>query len=155
MYDLVVKKLEEIGVTIDEMANELYDLQKKYIENLRKETCIQNIEAILKKREAQYAILTGLEIDRLTEEGHISSPLREIIFNDEGRYGIDEILALAITNIYGSIGLTNFGYLDKVKPGIIGKLDNKKSGSCRTFADDLVSAIIAAGASRLAHGTDY
>ena len=34
-------------------------------------------------------------------------------------YGIDEILALSIVNIHGSIALTNFGYADKLKPGII------------------------------------
>jgi phosphatidylglycerophosphatase A len=41
--------------------------------------------------------------------------------------------------------------LDKTKPGIIGKLDGKKEGVVSTFIDDIVCAIVAAAASRLAH----
>ena len=44
---------------------------------------------------------------------------------DEALFGIDEILALSIVNLYGSIGFTNYGYVDKVKPGIIKNLDSK------------------------------
>lgn len=151
MYELVVKELNDNGVTIDSMIDILIDLQKPYIDNLSREVCEKNILAVLQKREAQHAILTGIEIDRLAQEGHLREPIASIILSDEGRYGIDEIIALAITNMYGSIGLTNFGYLDKTKPGIIGKLDGKEKGICRTFLDDLVCAIVAAAASRLAH----
>ena len=70
---------------------------------------------------------------------------------DEGLYGIDEILCLSIVNVYGSIGLTNFGYVDKIKPGIIGKLNDEKSNCCNTFIDDVVGALAAAAASRIAH----
>jgi len=73
--------------------------------------------------------------------------------NDYGLYGIDEILALAIVNVYGSIGFTNFGYVDKVKPGIMARLDEegKKQEKCHTFLDDIVGAIAAAAASSIAH----
>ncbi|MFW6272649.1 MAG: phosphatidylglycerophosphatase A, partial [bacterium] len=68
-------------------------------------------------------------------------------------YGIDEILVLSIVNVYGSIGFTNFGYVDKLKPGIIGTLDEagKASNKCNTFLDDIVGAIAAAAASSIAH----
>lgn len=82
----------------------------------------------------------------------LSSPLQEIIENDEGLFGIDEILALAIVNVYGSIGLTNFGYLDKLKPKVINRLDTHKDDhEVNTFLDDIVGAIAAAAASRIAH----
>jgi len=74
-----------------------------------------------------------------------------ILKNDDALYGIDEILALSITNIYGTIGLTNFGYLDKAKPGILAELNSKTSGKVNTFLDDIVAAIIAAACSRIAH----
>ncbi len=64
---------------------------------------------------------------------------------------IDEILAFSIVNLYGSIGFTNYGYLDKVKPGIIKKLDSEEGGRCNTFLDDLVGAVAAAAAGKLAH----
>lgn len=52
----------------------------------------------------------------------------------------------------GSIAYTNFGYIDKVKPGIIGELnDIDHDIACNTFLDDIVGAIAAAAASKLAH----
>ncbi|EGD50017.1 phosphatidylglycerophosphatase A, partial [Thermoanaerobacter ethanolicus JW 200] len=62
--------------------------------------------------------MTGIALDKLAEKDMLEEPLLSILKKDEPLYGIDEILALSITNVYGSIGLTNFGYLDKVKPGI-------------------------------------
>ena len=70
---------------------------------------------------------------------------------DDGLFGVDEVLAYGICNIYGSIALTNFGYIDKVKPGIIGKLNERKEGVCNTFLDDIVGALAASAASRMAH----
>ena len=51
--------------------------------------------------------------------------LEHILMNDNPLYGIDEVLAYGICNLYGSIALTNYGYIDKVKPGIIEKLNIK------------------------------
>lgn len=53
--------------------------------------------------------------------------------------------------MYGSIGFTNYGYIDKVKPGILAKLNAHDGEKVHTFLDDLVGAIAAAAASRLAH----
>ncbi len=74
-----------------------------------------------------------------------------MIEHDEGLYGVDETLALSVTNVYGSIGMTNFGYIDKLKPGILEKLNSKKDDNIHTFLDDIVGAIAAAASSRLAH----
>ena len=79
------------------------------------------------------------------------SPLQHIIEDDEGLYGIDEILALSIVNVYGTIGFTNYGYIDKVKPGILKELNSHDGVHVHTFLDDIVGAIAAAAASRLAH----
>ncbi|HKL75746.1 MAG TPA: phosphatidylglycerophosphatase A, partial [Halanaerobiales bacterium] len=79
-------------------------------------------------------------------------PLQNIIDTDEGLYGIDEIIPLSIVNLYGTIGLTSYGYLDKEKMGIIKELDTKKGGEVNTFLDDIVAGIASAAASRYAHG---
>ena len=90
------------------------------------------------------------------EEKKLSEPLQSVINNDNPLYGIDEILVLSICNVYGSIGLTNFGYVDKVKPGIIGKLDEmgKNTNKCHTFMDDIIWAVAAAAASSVAHNSE-
>ena len=126
-------------------------LQKKYYKDLTIEYCIENIKAVLRKREIAHAILTGVALDELAEKKLLSEPLQSIVATDDGLYGIDEIIPLSIVNIYGTIGLTNFGYLDKEKLGIIKELDTKKGVECNTFLDDIVAAIAAAAASRIAH----
>lgn len=147
-----LKKLFERNVTLEEIAELVYDLQTPYVDNLTMDYCLDNVKAVLRKREIQNAILTGIELDELAEKKMLSSPLQEIIENDEGLFGVDEVLALAIVNVYGSIGLTNFGYLDKVKPKVINRLDSHKgTDEINTFLDDIVGAIAAAAASRIAH----
>ncbi|EFR31508.1 phosphatidylglycerophosphatase A family protein [Eremococcus coleocola] len=146
-YDL----LELRGVKIEDIADIVFDLQKDYVPGLDKYECIENIQAVIRKREVQNAIITGIEIDMAAEQGVFSPELTDLLMRDEGLYGIDEINVLSIVNVYGSIGLTNFGYVDKLKPGIIGELNDKKGTSCNTFIDDIVGAIAAAAASRIAH----
>ncbi|CQR24854.1 low temperature requirement C protein [Streptococcus varani] len=144
--------LKERGVEIEDIAELVIYLQSKYIPDLSLEECIDSVEQVLSKREVQNTIITGVELDMLAEKGLLSQPLNDILTGDEGLYGIDEILALSIVNVFGSIGFTNYGYIDKVKPGIIQKLDSKESGACHTFLDDIVGAIAAAASSRIAHG---
>ena len=143
--------LEKRGVTIDDIAELVYFLQYKYHQNLKMDDCRHNVERVLSKREVQNAILTGIQLDLLAERELIEEPLLSSISNDEGLYGVDEIIALSIVNVYGSIGFTNYGYIDKEKPGILKELNNKNSNFCHTFLDDIVGAIAAAASSRLAH----
>lgn len=143
--------LNQRGITLDDMADLVYFLQSSYVEDLTLDTCRENIEAVLEKREVQNAIITGIQLDILAEEGKLIQPLQEILETDESLYGIDEIMALSIVNVYGSIGFTNYGYIDKVKPGILAKLNSHEEGKVHTFLDDIVGAIAAAAASRLAH----
>ncbi|MFQ3544761.1 phosphatidylglycerophosphatase A [Halobacillus rhizosphaerae] len=143
--------LTERGVTIDDMAELVHYLQSKYHNNLTMEDCRYNVNQVLKKREVQNAILTGIQLDKLAEQNKLEEPLQATIAADEGLYGVDEIIAFSIVNVYGSIGFTNYGYIDKQKPGILQKLNDKSTGECHTFLDDIVGAIAAAASSRLAH----
>lgn len=146
-----ILELRERQVELKDIAEIVYELQEGYYEDLTLEMCLDSVEAVLQKREVVHAVLTGIEIDLAAERGLLQEPLLSIIKSDEGLYGIDEILPLSIVNLYGSIGLTNFGYLDKKKSGIIDKLDKAKNGTVNTFLDDIVAAIAAAAAARLAH----
>ncbi|GAA5417765.1 uncharacterized protein YpjQ [Paraliobacillus ryukyuensis] len=143
--------LHERGVTVEDIADLVHYLQERYHDHLTIEDCIYNVEKVLGKREVQNAILTGIQLDILAEKKQLASPLQETIEVDESLYGVDEIIAFSIVNVYGSIGFTNYGYIDKQKPGILAKLNDKSSGQCHTFLDDIVGAIAAAASSRLAH----
>ncbi|WP_054703672.1 phosphatidylglycerophosphatase A [Bacillus sp. JCM 19041] len=143
--------LTERGINLTDIAELVYELQAKYHPGLTLEMCTHNVDRVLSKREVQNAVITGIHLDQLTEQRKLSEPLQSILERDEGLYGVDEIIALSIVNVYGSIGFTNYGYVDKLKPGILKKLNDKSTGACHTFLDDIVGAIAAAASSRLAH----
>lgn len=145
--------LTERGVHLKDIAELVYYLQSKYHDDLSIEECLYNVDRVLTKREVQNAVLTGIQLDKLAEDNKLEQPLQQTIENDESLYGIDEIVAFSIVNVYGSIGFTNYGYIDKQKPGILERLNDKSTGECHTFLDDIVGAIAAAASSRLAHAT--
>lgn len=152
LKEKAILKLKQRGITEKSMAFLVWKLQKKYNPSLTKKECLKAINHVLNKREVLHTVLTGIAIDEATEKHLLDIDIQNIIARDESLYGIDEILALSIVNVYGSIALTNFGYLDKLKPGIIGKIDRQShEKKCNTFLDDIVSAIVAAGCAKIAH----
>lgn len=153
LKDLTLQKLQERNVQIKELAPIVYQLQVSYTKNLTLEECEQCINSVLEKREVQHAVLTGILIDEWIEQNQNKNAIYQIIKEDNSLYGIDEIIALSIINLYGSIALTTFGYLDKTKPDIIGKIDKlgHNPNTCNTFLDDILCAITAAAASKIAH----
>ncbi|WAH35455.1 phosphatidylglycerophosphatase A family protein [Alicyclobacillus dauci] len=151
LHDVTIEALKNRGVEIEDIAKLTYFLEEKYIPGLQLNECIESVEHVLTKHEVQNAILTGIELDTLAEDGLLKRPLLDIIQVDAGLYGVDEILALSILNLYGTIGYTNYGYIDKLKYGILESLNDKSTGKVNTFLDDLVAAIAAAASGRLAH----
>ncbi len=144
------QKLEERGVTIQDIANIVYELQIPYNPKLTMEECFESTDAVMCKREIQHAVLVGIELDVLAEKKQLSEPLQSIVESDEGLFGVDETIALGSVFGFGSIAVTTFGFLDKQKVGIIKELDNRKP-EIHTFLDDLVASIAASAAARLAH----
>lgn len=149
-----IELLESRGVTIDDIADCARFLQADYHVDLKKEELLESVMSVLSKREVQNAIMTGIALDIAAEKGLLEDKdLESLLRRDEGLYGVDEVLAYGICNLYGSIALTNFGFIDKKKYGIIAKLNDegKDSGVVNTFIDDIVGAIAASAASRFAH----
>lgn len=149
--EIARKKLEERGVTVNDIAEIVFEMQKPYNNELTMEECIESVEMVLQKREIQHALLVGIELDMLAEKKMLSEPLQSIIESDEGLFGVDETIALGASLGYGSIAVTTFGHLDKNKIGIIRKLDTKNSDGVHTFLDDMVASIAANASSRVAH----
>jgi len=151
MYEKCLNMLYERGVGLSDIAQCVIYLQQHHHPEIQEEEIIEVIKNVLKKREVQHAIITGITLDKLAESNQLHDDvLHDILIKDESLYGIDEVLAYGICNLYGSIALTNFGYIDRDKPLIIKTL-NEHSHMCHTFLDDIVGAIAAAAASRIAH----
>ncbi|MGA9175414.1 MAG: phosphatidylglycerophosphatase A [Thermoactinomyces sp.] len=155
LYQTTLQWINKRGVELKEIAELTLFLQKDYLPGLTIDECLENVKQVLKKREVQNAVLTGIQLDVLAEQRQLEEPLLDMIIRDEGLYGIDEILSMAILNVYGSIGLTNYGYIDRIKPGVLKRLNDKHDGQIHTFLDDIVGAIAASASSRLAHNRKH
>lgn len=149
-YEIAVAQLQKRGVRLEEIAEIVYALQVPYHNDLVMEQCMDSVKAVLQKREVQYTLFTGIALDELAEKKLLPEPLQSILEADEPLYGVDETMALGITSVFGMIGLTSFGYLDKEKPEIIGMLNNK-GDNIHVFLDDLVAGLAAAASARIAH----
>lgn len=153
MSKQMLELLESRGVTMADIVDCVAYLEKGYDDSVIDALAIEkNIKEILSKREVHHAIRTGIALDIMTEKDMLlDKELQDVIQRDESLYGVDEVLAYGICNLYGSIALTNFGYIDRVKPGIIGKLNDVTDGTCNTYLDDIIGAIAASAASKNAH----
>lgn len=147
---LALQMLARRGVTLEQVAEIVHRLQLPYNDRLTLEECGESVLAVLDKREVQFTLYTGIALDELAERKLLPQPLQAIMERDESLYGVDETLALGIVHVYGMIGLTSFGYLDKEKMGIIRELNNNAS-EIHVFLDDLVAGLAAAASARIAH----
>ncbi|RPF52134.1 phosphatidylglycerophosphatase A family protein [Aquisalibacillus elongatus] len=145
------QRLEERGVSVEDIADIVYIMQGPYNDTLTMDDCVDSVEKVLEKREIQHAILVGIELDVLAEKEQLSEPLQSLIAQDEGLFGVDETIALGAALGYGSIAVTTYGHLDKQKVGVIQYLDTKSGEKCHTFLDDIVGSIAANASSRIAH----
>ena len=152
-YENTVEKLERHHITIRAIADIAYNSEKAYLPNLSIEQVEEAVISILHKRVVQHQVWVALELDRLAEAHLLESPLQDLVESDDSLFGVDETLATAIAMSYDTIGVTNYGYIDKLKIGLVGELDRKgkTTSVVTTFADDIVGALAAAAASKVAH----
>ena len=92
LANAAIELLEKRGVTLEDIGELVMYLQGKYYDKLTLEYCIDNVKAVLKKREVIHAILTGIALDELAAKNMLPEPLQSIVASDEGLYGIDEII---------------------------------------------------------------
>jgi phosphatidylglycerophosphatase A len=140
------------GITLDDITEIVDSLQRPYNPQMDIRLVEENVIAVLRKKQTHHAIRIAVYIDAGVENNQFTAQYNHIVAQDEGLFGVDESVATAIPLCYGTIALTNFGYLDKQKPGIISDLDShQKEGKCHTFMDDIICGIASAACGRLAH----
>lgn len=149
-YKFVVERLSELGVSLNDIAEISYQLEYKYIPTLTVDECLTAVTTVMHKRDILNLAMTGLELDRLAQDNLIKEPLLSIIRNDLGVFAVDEVLGVSISQLYGLIGVSSFGMVDKVKTGVIKDLDTDDT-RINTFVDDLAGAIASAAAAKVTH----
>jgi len=152
MFELNRETLQKRGVTIEEIADITFLQQSRYTDGVTRSVCVESVEKILSLRDVFHHVQLAAEIDRLAEEGLLSGPIQDIIAEDLGLFGIDEVMGLDVSGLYGIIGQTNFGDIDVNKHGVVKRLNDagKTKGVCHTFLDDIVGGIAAAASTRVA-----
>lgn len=149
-YNYVTQTLRNRGITQRKIAEIVHEMTSEFVPGITLDECVATIVDVMHKRDYLSTAMIMLDLDRLAERGELSYPLEEIVSADAGVFGVDEDLAMSIATLYGPIGATNFGYLDRVKKGIIKEIDNEHR-HINTFLDDLIGATVAAGCGKISH----
>lgn len=152
LFDYVVKELNKRGIDEWTVGNAAYAMQHQYYPDVTVEQFGSELTNVLKKREVLNNLAVGFALDNFANRHLLPEPLQTIVANDLGAFGVDEALALSITQLYGTVSSTNYGHADKEKIGFAKELDNSK-GTINTFSDDLFSALASAVCARFAHGS--
>lgn len=149
-YDYVTNTLRNRGITQRKIAEIVRDMTNEFVPKITLDECVATVVDVMHKRDYLSTAMIMLDLDRLAERGELSYPLEEIVSADAGVFGVDEDLAMSIATLYGPIGATNFGYLDRVKNGIIKEIDTD-GRHVNTFLDDLIGATVAAACGKISH----
>lgn len=147
------KAFKNKGITLEDIATITYNSQKQYMPELTVEIITHVIDTMLNKDEVQDVVQTAISLDKMVEENRLPEPLNSKIKQDAGYFGLDELLVSAIYQLYGTVGVTNYGYIDKIKPSIIGDIDyrGKHTEETTTFLDDVVGALAGGACGYWAH----
>lgn len=154
---VISEHFERLGITVAKMAEIVYRDQKPYIDTLTEREASWAVSRVLNKTEFQDGLLVAIYLDKVAQMFNLMrehDPLMNRLIDDHPNFGADEHLAMSLAGLYGSIATTNYGYIDKTKPGIVGELNEMgKSGEyVTTMMDDMIGAIIASAEAKLAKG---
>ena len=154
---VISEHFERLGITVAKMAEIVYRDQKPYIDNLTEREASWAVSRVLNKTEFQDGLLVAIHLDKVAQMFNLmkeDDPLMDRLITDHPNFGADEHLAMSLAGLYGSIATTNYGYIDKTKPGIVGELNEMgKSGEyVTTMIDDMIGVIIASAEAKLAKG---
>lgn len=154
---VISEHFERLGITVAKMAEIVYRDQKPYIDTLTEREASWAVSRVLNKTEFQDGLLVAIHLDKVAQMFNLMrehDPLMNRLIDDHPNFGADEHLAMSLAGLYGSIATTNYGYIDKTKPGIVGELNEMgKSGEyVTTMMDDMIGAIIASAEAKLAKG---
>ena len=93
MYDKCINLLEERGVGLVDIAQCVLYLQKQHHPEIEEAEVIEVIKNVIKKREVQHAIITGITLDKLAESNSLQDDvLRDILINDKSLYALMKYL---------------------------------------------------------------
>lgn len=152
-YEYVWNYLNGKAVTEKDIGELAMGLQKKFLPEVPLEKYISATLEISMKWDILNCCMVGIALDKAATNKQLDEPLQTIMDEDLGVFAVDEVLAYyGFATLYGGIGITSAGWLDKEKTGIIAKLDQDNT-SVNVFLDDLIVGLVACVSAKIAH--DY
>lgn len=149
LYEFNMQQFQKRGIKKDDIIDIAIWLQAKFNPTVDRQNYVKALEQILHKIAVMNSLAVGFVLDDLATDKKLPEPLQTIIGEDRAYFDVDEHLAISISSLYGAIGTTNFGYLDRNKYGKVKELD-QDSTRVNTFADDLVGALATATGAKVA-----
>ena len=84
--DYINARFEELGISRLELAQEVLKEQTRHNPWMTLEDAYEAVEAVIRKREMQHALVTALTIDELADKKMLSEPMQSIIADDIHTY---------------------------------------------------------------------
>jgi adenosylcobinamide hydrolase len=141
----LVRRLEERGITLDDLVQsgmELFAGSGSVSRERAASLLGQELAAELADKNVVSLILGAMKLDEQGNAGLIPGLTSEGFTADPIDLVADEAIGMAIANhISGTLGVHNFHYYDRVKPGIIKSLD--------PFMDDAMGGLVAGSMSKV------
>lgn len=149
----ILESFKAKGISVRDVAQITLESQQKYMPDLTIDLVEKTVRNMLKKDDVQDIVQMAMALDDFANKGLFPEPLNSKIVTDAGYFGLDELLVSAIYQLYGMVAVTNYGYIDKTKPLIIGDIDRrgKETSETTTFLDDVVGALAGGACGYWAH----
>ncbi|MDY0133719.1 MAG: hypothetical protein RBR46_01705, partial [Acholeplasmatales bacterium] len=103
MAKLCEEALKSRGVELEDIALIAYNQQSRYTPNVSMDVCRESVLKVISLRDIFHHVLLAVELDKMAEKGLFEGPIQDIIANDLGLFGIDEVLGLDVAGLYGVI----------------------------------------------------
>lgn len=149
-YNYIISEFDKRGIKLEDIAVIAKKVQSKWFPDITYDECTQALIKILHEREVMNIVMVALTLDNLATENKLPQPLQTIVAKDLWTMGVDELLAIGLSQLRGSIAVTNYGHVDVIKHGIIKEIDEDTS-RVNTFLDDILGALAASVMAHVAH----
>lgn len=149
-YNFILNEFKKRDIELVAIAEIAKNVQSKWFPDITIEECLKALVKILHEREVMNIVMIALALDNMASAKALPDPLQDIVENDMWTMGTDELLAIGLAQLRGSIAVTNYGHVDVEKHGIIKDVD-EDSTRVTTFLDDIIGALASSVMAHVAH----
>jgi alpha-ribazole phosphatase CobZ len=141
----ILSRLKERGIELDDLVEtgmELFTDSRSLTKKKVARTLRKRLGSVLSDINVASLIIAAMRLDEEGESGRIPSLSQEAFMKDPIALVTDETIGMAIANyVAGTLGVHNFLYYDREKPGIMKKLE--------PFMDDAIGGLVSGVMSRI------